>query len=180
MLVLEAVAYMVRHSEAGFAAFFVKMSQFAIYEASFVMGIMYYYYLKASLPYVKENEKLLKISSYILYTVLYIGAFMEIVNLFAGSMYSFDASNRIQRGTLFFIYPLVIALANLIDFVVLLRYKEEITRRKFWVLSSYVFLPILAAVLQFFSYGIAIGTMSVIAALIINYLYISSILIKKA
>ena len=173
MLIIEGVAYLIRRLDGGFAAFFVRTAQFLIYEANFAMAFLYFQYLKASLPREHVGIKI-KRGGYAIYGLLYVGAVLVIVNLFVKMLYDFDASNRIQKNNLFNIYLLIIALTNIIDFVLLYMHKEYLPKKKFWVLSSYCFLPFLAVALNFFSYGIAFGTFSIAAALVINFEYIMS------
>ena len=138
MLIIEGVAYLIRRLDGGFAAFFVRTVQFLIYEANFAMAFLYFQYLKASLPREHVGIKI-KRGGYAIYGLLYVGAVLVIINLFVKMMYDFDASNRIQKNNLFNIYLLIIALTNVIDFVLLYMHKEYLPKKKFWVLSSYCF-----------------------------------------
>lgn len=169
MLILESIAYLARGKVNGFSFVAVRVCNFLYFEGNFVMAFLYYRYLRSNVSEKGLNNP--KIYENVVLGIGGVGTLLLLSNLFTKKMYSFDSQNVYQRGNLYFAYLGLILANDIVMLYLLLLHKDELSRKKFWVLLSYTYLPILAIVFLLFSYGISFGTLALVASLLINYEY---------
>lgn len=169
MLILEAIAYISRGYDDNFSFVMVRVCNFLYFEGNFVMALLYYRYLRSNVSERELNNP--KVYENVVLGIGVVGTILLISNLITKKMYSFDSHNVYQRGNLYFAYLGLILIADIAMLYLLLLHKDELSRKKFWVLLSYAYLPIIAIVLLLFSYGISFGTLALVGSLVINYVY---------
>lgn len=170
MIMLEAIAYLTRGRDNTFSYVMVRVCNFLYFEGNFVLAYFYYQYVRANISESKLNNP--KIYENMMISIGVAGTLLLLINLFAQKMYSFDSHNVYQRGNQYFLYLGLLLLADALIFYVLWIHREEFSRKKLLVLLSYVYLPVIAIIFLFFSYGISFGTLALVACLIINFEYI--------
>lgn len=169
MLILEAIAYISRGYDDSFSFVMVRLCNFLYFEGNFAMAFLYYRYLRSNVSERELNNP--KVYENVVLGIGVVGTILLISNLITKKMYSFDSHNVYQRGNLYFAYLGLILIADIAMLYLLLLHKDELSRKKFWVLLSYAYLPIIAIVLLLFSYGISFGTLALVGSLVINYVY---------
>lgn len=100
------------------------------------------------------------------------GAFLLIVSQFTGLYYFFDETNTYHRGpgnAVSFIVPLIIALLQLSTVI---PYRKKLNRIIVLSLVLNSVVPLVAAVIQFFSYGLSLVNMSMVGVAIILYVIV--------
>lgn len=90
---------------------------------------------------------------------------------FGGIYYTFDAQNKYQRGPGFLIAYVVPVIIPLIQLSVILKYRKELSRFIRIALYTYILLPIIAGIIQIFTYGISIVNMAMVIAFISMYIF---------
>ena len=87
--------------------------------------------------------------------IVFAGMLLVILSQFTGLYYSFDSHNFYHRNT-WYIVSLILPMAGMIlDFGLIIQYRENITRRVMIPLLSYIVLPFVAAIVLAFYYGIS-------------------------
>jgi len=167
MLIIEAIAYLARGHVNGFSYGAVRIFSFLHFEGVFVMLYLYYAFLRTQISESKLNNPNL-------YNKIVIGigaaaTFLLVYNIITKKMYSFDSYNVLQRDNLYWAYLGLILAADAVMVYVLLLHKEELSTKKMMVLLSYIILPIIAVIFLFFSFGISLGNLAMVAALVINF-----------
>lgn len=133
--------------------------------------LLFHRYLCCSLLKAGERQRLGLVKAV---ELVCLGAMaLVVVSQFTEWYYHIDETNHYIRGPL---YPLSLALpfAGLVmDGVLLLQYRERVSRRLFRVMAAYFLLPLVAAVAQLFSYGLSLIDLSVGAAMLLIYLIVN-------
>ena len=105
--------------------------------------------------------------------VLYgLGLGLLITSQFTGLYYTFDENNTYVRAPGFIICYLMPILMMLIQCSLVVQYRKELGRRIAFPLILTSVVPIIAAILQFFAYGLSLVNMSIVGMVIILYLFI--------
>lgn len=84
--------------------------------------------------------------------------------------YYFDAENIYHRN---FAYPLAMALPlmeMIIDMVLLIHYKERMSKSIFLAMSSYIVLPVAAALFQAVHYGGSLINIAIVTSMMLMYM----------
>ncbi len=106
----------------------------------------------------------------IAFTPLAIAFILSLVSVFTGIIFSIDASNLYQRGSLFFLIIIADYLGMFLGFVYLLLYRESFKQKDF---SLFLFFPLpvlLGSFLQAKFYGMEVTGISLAVTLLIVYL----------
>ena len=100
-----------------------------------------------------------------------IGELLVVVSQFTGLYYTFDEMNRYSRSALYpicYVFPL---LGILLLFAVLLRYRRRM-RTSVWItLILFTVIPMTAAVIQYFAYGLYLTDMALVGMVVVLYVF---------
>lgn len=83
-------------------------------------------------------------------------AVCSLLSLWNGMYFTVTADNLYQRGSWFWLSQLIPALIYVIDITMMLRYRRFLQQKDFITLCSYIFIPLLAEIVQMLNYGIAL------------------------
>lgn len=100
-----------------------------------------------------------------------IGMVLIILNLFTGFIYSFDQNNHYHRQYGFLLSYMIPVLVPLIQFSIIIKYRNSFSKFIFTALFLYIFLPIGMGILQIFFYGISIVNMAMVLVSICLYIF---------
>lgn len=147
----------------------VRICNFSVYLTTLLMIHAFVYYLAdmfkvdLGLPVPKE----LKFTS----AFIFLGEFLVIITPFTGLYYTFDEQNIYHRAALYPISYLFPFLSIVLLFAVILKNRKQI-RTGLWVtLILFTLIPLAAAVIQYFLYGIYITDMAIIDMVVILYIF---------
>ena len=100
-----------------------------------------------------------------------IGELLVVVSQFTGLYYTIDEMNRYTRSPLYpicYIFPL---LGTLLLFFVILRYRRQM-RTPLWItLILFATIPLIAAIVQYFFYGLYITDMAIVGMVVVLYVF---------
>ena len=82
-----------------------------------------------------------------------IGMVLAIIAAFTGLYYSFDANNIYHRGPGFLISYIIPIIGPIIQYTVIVQYKEKFSRLIYIALVLYLVVPVFCGIVQIFAYG---------------------------
>lgn len=133
--------------------------------------LLFHRYLCCSLLTAGERQRLGLVKAV---ELVCLGAMaLVVVSQFTSWYYRIDEANHYVRGPLYLL-SLALPFAGLVmDGVLLLQYRERVSRRIFRVMTAFFLLPLAAAVVQMFSHGLSLIDLSVGAAMLLIYLIVN-------
>lgn len=111
----------------------------------------------------------------VLWVLLCVHMVILVINLFSGSIYYFDGSNTYNRGTVYLLSNLSPLIMLIINGYLLFRYRKNIKERirvAFWI---YLIAPIIAIIIQGFTYGIQFIILATVGAAV----YMFAVIIRE-
>lgn len=142
-----------------------------ILAAGFMAYMMSMLVLAVSKPEKGTGRKL----AIILLALLIIHVILMIVGAFTDLIYSFDDSNIYHRGAGYLLSNLTPLIMLVIDMVLLIKYRQNIDRSvkiAFWI---YLIAPVIAILIQSFSYGIQFIIFATVGAAV----YMFSVIVRN-
>lgn len=109
---------------------------------------------------VKKTFLMLSLAVCICYTVT------VVLSMFNGMFFWFDENNYYQRGEWFWLSQLLPMLSYGITAVMIHTYRRCLDKKTYWILMSYIILPVVGETIQIFNYGIALLNTSIAIALL--------------
>ena len=103
--------------------------------------------------------------------VVIVGEALVILSQFTGLYYTFDAANVYHRATFYpicYIFPL---LALVLLCSVILRHRKKMRPEMWTMLLLFAAVPLLAALIQYFAYGIYITDMAIVGMVVVLYVF---------
>lgn len=160
LVIADAINYIFMGDTSRLGIWMERISNFLIF--ALTIGIIYFLngYIT---PLFMETGKFTKLPKRLLlgFIIPGVGFSMVVVSQFTGWYYYFDEYNQYQRGPLFmlgFVAPMI-TLMVLMSFVI--QYREYVSREILFAIIAYGMLPLTAAVLQLFLYGVSLINLSI-------------------
>ncbi len=100
------------------------------------------------------------------------GELLVIISQFTGLYYTFDETNHYQRAPLYpisFIFPFATMLLSL---SIVVKYRKRLRRLIFYPLFLFTTVPLVAAVVQMYAYGLSLIDMSIVGMAVILYAFV--------
>ncbi len=173
LLIFDRFAYLYRGDVSELGFFMVRLSNGMVFFLSiFIPHLVtqYLYDLYSHEGGLSQPPRRLKLCE----VLFVIGTVLLIISQFTGLYYSFDAQNNYHRAPLHilcYVFPFLIVL---LQESVILQYRKNLKRSLVLTLSVSIALPLVASVIQIFSYGVSLANMTmvcVVTAFFINALY---------
>ena len=170
LLVADRLAYFYRGVTTILGWWMVRISNFSVFFLSLCILYGVNMYLKDLFTHEGKMDKpptLLRIS-----TLLLIIAFVQlIISQLTGLYYSFDAENRYQRSSGMFICFVFPMLTMIFMMVSIAYHRKSLNKRIFIPLFLFTIIPIIATVIQIFSYGISLTNLTTVGMAAIIYIF---------
>lgn len=171
LLACEALSWVFQGKTGGLARWMVVLTNFGTFFMNNRVLLLFHRYLCSVFLTVQERARLRLVKA--VEWVCYLGMGLVVLSQFTGLYYTIDVSNNYVRGR-FFLLSMVTPLAGLImDCVLLLEHRERVSRWLFRVTAVYLVLPLLAALIQAFSYGLSLISLSVGGAMLLIFLMVN-------
>lgn len=168
LLFNDALAYIFRGYPGKTGYYVVHISNFLVFALSDVVLFFFNVYVCCYLFADGEWKTICRTRS-----VSYIcaaGIVLVILSQFTDLYYYFDADNVYHRNTGYFLSLLIPVTGMFIDLSLLLQFRKKIRKKIFISMLSYIVLPLLAAAIQTFWYGVSLINLSIGAAMIFMYI----------
>lgn len=173
LLLNDSLAWAYRGEAGSNAYWIVRISNFLVFFLSDVLlGAFHGYtccHLFEKTPSENQPHRLISF----VYIIVALGCGMVVISQFTGMYYWIDASNLYHRAAL---HPLSLALplvGLVADLELIVRYRHNLSRSLFISFLSYIFLPVAAAVVLFFYYGISLENIAIAISMIL--IFVSSL-----
>ncbi len=96
---------------------------------------------------------------------------LVIISQFNGMYYYFDESNHYHRGELFLLCYVIPVIGPIILFSVIRQYRRFISRLIYISLLLFIFVPIIAAVIQIWAYGLSLVNIAMVLVAVFLYIF---------
>lgn len=161
----EASAYIFRGNTDWFSIFMTRSSNFCVFVLNVALMSVFVHYIYTLL----EEKGIIagKVYKNIVRICVLANLFIIVSNLFTRWMYYFDESNYYHRNVLWYVYTVLNIVCIMMTCAMSIRYHKAIRKTTFAAILFYVFVPVIAIILQAFIYGISITNIGIFLALIV-------------
>ena len=170
MLWADRLAYIYRGNETPFGWFMVRATNFTVF--FFTLFIIYSFniYLE-DLFTTKSKTNTIPKRLRVVGILVAIGIIMLIISQFTGLYYTFDATNHYTRGPLFILCYIVPMAALVIQLSSIFTLYYQLSREIRLSLLFFTIIPIIASIIQIFTYGISLTNISIVGAAVLLYIF---------
>lgn len=168
LLFNDAIAYIFRGYPGKTGYYIVHISNFNVFVLSNVVLFFFHVYV-CSYIFTNEEWKTIRRARSVSFLCA-TGVVLVILSQFTHLYYYFDADNFYHRNPGYFISLLIPVAGMLIDLSLLLQFRKNIRKKIFLSMLSYIVLPLAAASIQTFWYGVSLINLSIGLAMICMYL----------
>ena len=170
LLLTDRLSYIYRGDTSDVGWIMVRITNGMVFFLTLLIPLLVTYYMQdlyLNEGGLKSVPKRLKLC-----VVLFIaGSMFIIVSQFNGFYYTFDAQNHYQRSPgLIFSYIIPFLVVFLQEWV-LIQYRDRLHSELVKALAVCIALPALAAVVQYFHYGLSLTNMTMVLVVIVFYVY---------
>ncbi len=170
LLLMDRFAYIYRGDVSDLGWWMVRISNFLVFFLSlFIPHVitLYLYDLYRNEGKMKTIPKRLWLCE-VLFTV---GAALLVISQFTGLYYTFDSMNQYQRAPGFIICYIMPFLIIILQQSVVIQYRKLLSRPLLFSLILNTVVPVIAAVLQIFMYGVSLTNMTTVGLAVLLYVY---------
>ncbi|WP_242944366.1 HD-GYP domain-containing protein [Oribacterium sp. WCC10] len=176
LLLFDRLAYIYRGDTSRLGYIMVRLSNFFVFMLSLAIIHGFNHFLKITISNENEDnrkvdtqniERLLNINE----LVLMFGDILLVISQFTGFYYTIDEHNIYHRNIgmiVCYIVPLVVLIVQL---VVVTRIRHIISRRMYIALFLFASVPVIATVIQAFSYGLSLTNLSTVGICMLLYVF---------
>lgn len=159
LLAGDSVALMCRGMAGNGGHIIVRVSNLIVYMCVIAVLLFFHMYL---FEFLKDKKNVdYDIRRKIVYALCIAEFVLVIVSQFTDLYYYIDSHNFYHRSSMYWLSITIPSLGMLIDFSVILQYKKMIGSRLFLAMCTYIVLPLAAALVQVFFYGIPLVDFSI-------------------
>ncbi|MBO4459001.1 MAG: HD domain-containing protein [Butyrivibrio sp.] len=171
LLYFDRLAYMYSGDTSQKGYVIVRVSNFFVFALTAMIVFAFNMYI-VDLISVEANVK--KIPKRLIFTgtAAVIEIILVVISQFTGMYYYFDENNTYHRGPLFLVCYIIPVVCPLIQYSVVRWYRASISRLVYFSIVAYIFVPIIAGIIQIFEYGISIVNMAMVLVSITMYVSI--------
>ena len=170
LLVADRYAYIFRGNTTDMGYVMVRITNFFVFFLSLSVMHAFNLYLDDLLASADEGRSPLGLK--IARALIYFGQIMVVISQFTGFYYRFDSKNRYVRGKGFLISYVVPVLVLLIQLVVIWLHRKTFRKRILIPEVLFSALPVAAAIVQIFTYGLSLTNMSIVFLAVTLYVFV--------
>ena len=171
LLIFDRFAYIYRGDVSTLGWWMVRISNYLVFSLSLMAILGFNIYLadmlvnEGGLPSVPKRLRAVNI-------LLIVGEIIIFINLFTGFLYTFDATNHYQRSQGFILCYAIPLISLIIELTSLIKNGSKLNRGMRIPLFLFTIVPLLASVLQFFSYGLSLTNLAMVGMEIVLYVFV--------
>lgn len=167
LLANDALAYYFRGYPGTIGSIMVHLSNFIVFLMSDIILMGFHSYV--CVYQLKEGEwkKLKRVK--LGYMICAAGALLVIISQFTGLYYYIDSDNYYHRASAYIISWILPVVVMMIDASLIIQYRRRISKRILFSMMSYIILPIVAAMIQVWYYGISFINFSIGLSMVIMF-----------
>ena len=164
----DSLAWIFRGYPGELGFYMVRISNFLVFALSDLTLLFFQQYIGYHIFTEEERKKNKWLNAASVIAV--IGILLVIISQFTDLYYYFDAENKYHRNSAYIISMILPMLSMIIDMVLLIRYRMRMSTAIFGAISSYIVLPVAAALFQFTHYGGSLINISIGGSMILMYI----------
>lgn len=159
LLAAESVALICRGMAGNAGYIIVRISNLMVYMCVIAVLLFFHTYLY---EFLKDKDNVnYDIRRKIVYALCTVEFVLVIVSQFTDLYYYIDGHNFYHRSSMYWLSAVIPGTGMLIDFSVIMQHKKMIGTRLRLAMCSYIVLPLAAALVQVFIYGIPLVDFSI-------------------
>nr|WP_318038005.1 histidine kinase [uncultured Faecalibacillus sp.] len=170
LLLSDAVAWGSRGASGTLNYFIVRASNFFVFLMCDVIFLLFHYFVCLSLFKGKKKS----FSSKFPYYIGLVAILLVIISQFTNLYYYIDIHNYYHRNTYHFISIVLPLLGMVIDFSLLIKYRDKLSKTMFISMLSYIVLPLISSIILIFYYGISLTNIAISISMI--FMFISAMI----
>lgn len=159
LLAADLVALMYRGTAGNYGRIIVRASNLTVFICVITVLLFFHLYLFSVLKSKRDIN--CSIRKNIVCVLCMLEIILVIVSQFTDLYYYIDSNNFYHRSNMYWLSVLMPAAGMLIDFSVIIQYRKMVSIRLFLAMCSYIFLPLAAALVQVFVYGVPLVDISI-------------------
>ncbi len=170
LLLFDREAYIYRGDVSELGYWMVRISNFAVFLLSLCGTHSFNLYL---IDLYKGKDKLNRIPTTLRYCEVFFscGLVLLIISQFTGFYYTFDETNRYQRGDGYLLCYLMPMLILTLQLITILKYKKALLRTEYIPVILFVGFPYIATIIQIFAYGLSLTNISMVGMVVLLYFF---------
>lgn len=170
LLLFDREAYIYRGDVSELGYWMVRISNFAVFLLSLCATHSFNLYL---IDLYKGKDKLNRIPVTLKYCEVFFscGLVLLIISQFTGFYYTFDETNRYQRGDGYLLCYLMPMLILTLQLITILKYKKALSRTEYIPVILFVGFPYIATIIQIFAYGLSLTNISMVGMVVLLYFF---------
>ncbi len=168
LLFNDMFAWMFRGCEGMMGYYGVRVSNFMVFTLSNIVLLFFNQYVYQNLSAEKSRSAAFRTRCVSL--IAFIGILLVIISQFNHMYYYFDADNLYHRNKFNIISMIIPMIGMCIDLSMLMQHRKNMSRKMFIAISSYIYLPVAAAVVQIFYYGLSLINIAICISMILMYM----------
>ena len=168
LLIADRNAYIYRGDPGALAFYMVRICNFLVFFLNPVILYGYNMYLD---DICGGEDRSVKRALAMANVTIGLSVLLLVVSQFTGVCYTFDEANRYQRGPGYLFLVLISLLTIVIQIYVIVRSRKRFNRKTLVVLLLFSVVPILAAVVQVFLYGLSLINFGLVAMVVVLYVF---------
>ncbi len=170
VLLFDRWAYLYRGDTTDFGYLMVRISNGMVFFLMILIPLLVTHYLQDM--YRNEGGLTVLPKRLMMCNVLFlIGTILLVISQFTGFYYSFDAQNVYQREPGFVISYIIPFLIVILQESVILQYRGLLGKKFERALAVSILLPSAASVIQIFTYGLSLTTLTMVVVVVIFFIY---------
>ena len=162
LMIADRYAYIYRGNESELGYWMVRIYNFLTFLCPLIIAHSFNWYLSDFIRNKSGNDKV-PLRQRINEIIVSAGVLLLVISQFTGLYYTFDEHNRYQRADLYIISAIVPLAAWFIAITAVIRYRRIFSRLMVRTLIVFASVPIIAAFVQVFFYGISITNIAIAA-----------------
>lgn len=168
LMLSDVIAWLSRGMGGAVGYWSVRISNFTVFMMNIVILFLFHKYVCSCLFTVEEECELKR--ARFMNIICVVAALLIIISQFTNLYYYFDADNIYHRNPEYIVAMILPLTGMTIELSFLIQYRKKISRGALVALSSYIILPVIAAVTQLAFYGMSLIDISIGIAMMIIYI----------
>ena len=164
----DAAAWAFRGYPGTMGFWVVKISNFLVFLYSDIVLMMYHGYVCCYL-FQKHPEQKKRFWINAVYAVCTLGMLLVIISQFTNLYYTIDAQNLYHRNPGYIISMIIPMCGMLLDLILLIRHRRNVSREMLVSMASYDVLILVAVIVQSFYYGISLINIAICISMILIF-----------
>ena len=170
LLIADRYAYVYRGNESALGFWMVRITNFLVYFMSVHIIHEFTIYIIDLLKTDSPDKKVP--TNLIICEFLYVIAEMlNVLNLFLGMYYTFDAGNHYMRSKGFVLSYLLTLVITLLQVITIYRHRKVFGFERFLLMFLFILMPYIATIIQIFAYGLSLTNITLVGMCVLLYVF---------